>query len=176
MTEYEQIERAAAGLADVYTAPALAAATELLTDLYAAGARHGIREQDWHAVAGLASSCVCVVAGRYRDGRPRTGDAAVALLEQLTDALTGHGVATSLSGLLVPLPRVPASPRWGRHGDARLAVTISIDSGWCLLLDVDGPSPVIAVAAPHDAPGAAAVARCALAISDGEAPDPFRRR
>jgi hypothetical protein len=40
------------------------AATALLTDLYAAGLRHGIRPQDWSAVGSLGDDCIDAIKQR----------------------------------------------------------------------------------------------------------------
>lgn len=40
------------------------AATALLADLYVAGLRHGIRPQDWSAIAGLGHDCIDAIKQR----------------------------------------------------------------------------------------------------------------
>ncbi|MGH4018118.1 MAG: hypothetical protein ACRDT0_02515 [Pseudonocardiaceae bacterium] len=164
--ERGQVEAAAAALAGgLYTEPALAAAAALLADLYAAGARHGVAPTRWGGVTHLPQACVMVTG--YRDTVPHTGQAAAVLLERLVEQLRGRGIDTARHALRVPVPVVaPGELR-------RLAVTITLDAGWCLVWDVEGSSAVATVVAPHDAAGAAAVAEAVLAVARGQRPNPL---
>lgn len=175
--ERELVIAAAGRLVGVYTEPALDAAAGVLADVHAAGARHGIDPTVWAHTGNMPMACLLAVTSGYRSSIPQTSDEAVALLDEVAEALAGCGVPASRDVLRVMLPDIPGgSPTSGPAGARVVAVTITIDAGWALVAVRDGLSPVVSVAAPHDVAGAQAVARTALAIAAGDAPDPFRRR
>ncbi|GAA2779174.1 hypothetical protein [Crossiella cryophila] len=163
----------------LFTRLALERATALLDDLYAVGQSYDVQPSRWDMVTDLAGASLSVTCSQYRASIPQTAEAAAALLDAVAESLREHGVATRRTELLVPLPRRENSPHWGRTGQARLALSMTIDSGWQLVLELPnvwpGAWPEITVAAPHDEAGARAVAELALEILAGRHADPFLR-
>jgi hypothetical protein len=159
-----------------YTTPALDQAAALLTDLYAAGERHGVTPDRWGWVADLAGAAVDVL-DPWRGEIPQTPQAAVAQLDMVVDALRSILVdeperarRVERDVLRVRVPRSAATP-WARHD---LAVSLNRESGWDFLLYVDGPASVVGATGPFGKDGAAAIAELAIDVVAGEHGNKFR--
>ncbi|GGK64474.1 hypothetical protein Sme01_25500 [Sphaerisporangium melleum] len=175
------IERAARGhYRTVYTPSALDAAAQLLADLHATGARHGIAPGDWAGEHGgdqrLAEAVLLAQVTAYRN----------ASLADLPDPYALLSEAAARAGLAVldrageddterPPPRVPPArafvrlarlprtPHWGWDGTAPLVVSLErFDSltspawKWELFPDLGEPSTqMVQVVAPPPSPAVA---------------------
>ncbi|MEY6567118.1 hypothetical protein AB8B12_19710 [Streptomyces sp. PGLac3x] len=170
--------RAAVGGRMLYAPSVLGEAAVLLTDLWAAGGRHGIEYTEWDGAVNLPSGVLEVVAERYTRtlDTERTGDEVTALAEDLVAALTEIGL-TILPGTrkhLIVVQRRPQTPPGGRWGDANLIVGIySNRAGWNLNANADGAT-VLNIAAPATTAGAAEVAALVRSVAHGERGRPFR--
>ncbi|MBZ3918133.1 hypothetical protein [Streptomyces acidiscabies] len=175
---YAAVEKAAASLRCLYAPSVLEHAAELLTDLWAAGERHGVTTSDWGWAADLPGGALSVVARRYeRPETERTGQETMALARHLLEALTSDEIG--LSAKLGPrasvvVERSSATPRGGFHGDANLIVGIYSNGGWDLAFNQNGAS-VLSIVAPASQAGASQVAEIVRALVHGEIGNPFRR-
>ncbi|WP_331756703.1 hypothetical protein [Streptomyces sp. NBC_01568] len=175
---YAAVEKEARSRNALYVPSTLEHAAELLTDLWAAGKRHGVTPDDWGWVTSLAGACVDVVARQYESAPnpKRTVAEIVALHGHLVGALTSPelGLTARMSGPGVIVDRGPDTPRGGRYGDADVEVRIYSDGGWSFSFAQDG-SPVVSILAPASDAGAAQVAEIIRAFVRGELVNPFRR-
>ncbi|MEU2076609.1 hypothetical protein [Streptomyces sp. NPDC013489] len=176
---YAAVEKAGTQRRALYTPIVLEQAAALLTEMWAAGERHGVAPSEWGWVADLAGATIDAVSRPY-DGRPateRTLEEIVALHRHLIGALTSTEIGLTarlgLHGASVIVDRGPRTPRGGFHGDADVEARIYSDGGWHLTFAADGSS-VISVAAPDSEAGAAQVAEIVRAFVNGELGNPFR--
>ncbi|MEU2380388.1 hypothetical protein [Streptomyces misionensis] len=176
---YAAVEKAATSLRCLYAPSVLEQAAALLTDLWAAGGRHGVGRKEWDWAVNLPSGALEVIASRYTDApdAERTGDQVVALCRDLSEALTsaeiGLSVQTGPRLNKVVVERLPETPRGGYHGNANLVVGLYSNSGWDISMNADG-ARVVSIAAPATKAGAAEVAALVRAVARGELGNPFR--
>jgi hypothetical protein len=176
---YAAVEKAAKSLRSLYAPSVLQHAAALLTDLWAAGEKHGVERKEWSWAADLASGALEVIASRYTHtpGTERTGEQVFALRRDLIEALTSAEIGLSArpgSRTLTVVDRLPETPRGGFHGDANLVVGIYSNGGWDISMNADGAT-VVSIAAPATTAGAAEVAALVRAVARGELGNPFRR-
>ncbi|TLQ39007.1 hypothetical protein [Streptomyces marianii] len=177
-TALAAIEKAAAGGRTLYAPSVMDEAAELLTELWAAGERHGVTPTDWSWTTSLPSAALDVIARRHTSAPDpeRTADQVRALQRDLIEALNSPEIG--LTARLGPrasviVERLPESPRGGYHADADLAVGIYTNGGWDISFDHD-MAPVVSIAAPASKAGAAEVAVIVRAVARGELGNPFR--
>jgi hypothetical protein len=161
---------------DLYAPSVLEQAAALLTDLWAAGKRHGVDPGDWAAVTGLADASVDVVSHQHeRAPEPTRTIAKIGSLQgHLVAALKDLGLTARLGGPGVIVARGPGTPRGGFHGDADVIVRIYSDGGWAFSFYQEGAS-VMPIVAPTSEAGASEVAEIVRAFVRGELANPFRR-
>lgn len=179
---YAAVEKAAKSSRGTLYAPSvLERAAALLTDLWAAGERHGVAASEWGWAADLAGGALDVVTRRYeRPEKERTSEEVIALARHLLEDLTSGEIG--LSARLGPrasviVERGSATPHGGFHGDANVVVGIHADGGyggWDVAFNQDG-APVLSIAAPASRAGASEVAEIVRALVNGELGNPFRR-
>ncbi|MFB7584594.1 hypothetical protein [Streptomyces hydrogenans] len=174
---YAAVEKAAKSRRALYVPSVLEHAAELLTDLWAAGEKHGVAQGEWTWVTGLADASVDVVARQYESApKPeRTVEQVLALQGHLTSALTELGLTARPGSPGVIVSRGPDTPRGGFNGDADIDVRIYSDGGWAFAFAVDGAS-VMSIVAPASQAGASQVAEIVRAFVRGELGDVFRSR
>ncbi|WP_186779913.1 hypothetical protein [Streptomyces salinarius] len=176
---YAAVEKASRSLRCLYVPSVLEQAAALLTDLWAAGGRHGVEPKEWDWAGNLPSSALEVVASRYTHVplTERTGDQVVALRRDLVEALTSAEIGLSVQNgprlNMVVVERLPQTPRGGYHGNANLIVGIYANGGWDISMNADGAT-VVSIAAPATKAGAAEVAALVRAVAHGELGNPFR--
>ncbi|CAL9677830.1 hypothetical protein SUDANB105_08141 (plasmid) [Streptomyces sp. enrichment culture] len=176
---YAAVEKAAKSLRSLYAPSVLEEAAALLTDLWAAGGRHGVERKEWDWAVNLPSSALEVIASRYTHtpDPERTGDQVVALRRDLAEALTSAEIGLSVQDgprlNMVVVERLPETPRGGYHGDANLVVGIYANGGWDISMNADGAT-VVSIAAPATKAGAGEVAALVRAVARGELGNPFR--
>ncbi|MDN3262896.1 hypothetical protein QWJ26_24430 [Streptomyces sp. CSDS2] len=162
----------------LYVPSVLEHAAELLTDLWAAGERHGVTASEWGWAVDLAGGALDVVSRRYeRPEKERTAAETLALARHLLEALTSDEIG--LSAKLGPrasviVERGANTPRGGFHGDANLIVGIASNAGWDVAFNQNGAS-LLSIAAPASQAGAFQVAGIVRALVHGELGNPFRR-
>lgn len=176
---YAAVEKAAKSLRSLYAPSVLQHAAALLTDLWAAGERHGVERKEWSWATDLASGALEVIASRYTHTHDpeRTGEQVFALRRDLIEALTSAEIGLSArpgSRTLTVVDRLPETPRGGFHGDADLVVGIYSNGGWDISMNADGAT-VVSIAAPATTAGASEVAALVRAVARGELGNPFRR-
>lgn len=171
---YAAVEKAAESEGSLYVPIVLAETAELLTDLWAAGARRGVAPADWASVIDLAVVARNVVTKKYgRFSDPEgTMAKAVSLQGHLITALEEVGLTARISGPVI-VDRGPDTPRGGFHGDADIEVHIYVDGGWAFALAEYG-APVAPIVAPASEAGASQVADIIRAFVRGELGDLFR--
>ncbi|GHB75947.1 hypothetical protein GCM10010331_74770 [Streptomyces xanthochromogenes] len=177
---YAAVKKAATGLPTLYAPSVLDEAAALLSDLWAAGERHGVTPKEWDWAVSLAGGALEVIASRYTrtPDTERTGEQVTALCQDLVSALTSAEIGLTV----LPNPRkhqavvgrLPETPRGGYHGDASLVVGIYSNGGWDISMNADGAT-VVSIAAPATTAGAAEVAALVRAVARGELGNPFRR-
>lgn len=177
---YTAVEKAAKSHRTILYVPSvLEHAAELLTDLWAAGERHGVTASDWGWSVDLPSGALDVVSRRYeRPEKERTVEETFALARYLLDALTSDEIGLSAKPgprASVIVERSADTPRGGFHGDANLIVGIHSNAGWDMAFNQNG-APLLSVAAPASQTGASQVAEIVRALVRGELGNPFRRR
>lgn len=149
-----------------YSRPTLDTAAALLTDLWAAGERHGVDPQGWATVVDVPSGVLDLM--HYRGEIPTDGHAAQALIDQVAGQLRERGAGFDRWDLFtITLDPADGGPRW--HGGAgRLALTIHTDTGWHIYPQRSTPGAVVlwSVVAPFDDNGAA-VAELVHAVNTG---------
>ncbi|MFD5328939.1 hypothetical protein [Streptomyces sp. NPDC127092] len=175
---YAAVEKAAKSRRALYVPSVLEHAAELLTDLWAAGERHGVTASDWGWVADLPGGALDAVSRQYeRTPDPeRTSDQVRALQRDLLAALTSDelGLTASLGPRAqVVVERGPDTPRGGFHGDANVTVGIYTNGGWDIAFDQHGAS-VLSIVAPASTAGASQVAEIVRAFVRGELGNIFR--
>jgi hypothetical protein len=176
------VTEAARHHACLYSQSYLTQAAALLGDLLKAGQKHGVEPDRWGAVANLPGAVVDVIGYQDRYHKPpQTGEAAVALLHQVADALAERwNVDVEWPGeLLIALPRVDTSPSLGPSGTGQLAINVHPDGGWMFTYhdpsQLGGLTVGRNVYAPFDAAGAAEVAEIAVQVNqDPKNPFPCR--
>ncbi|MGW3414565.1 hypothetical protein [Streptomyces sp. NPDC000888] len=173
------VEKAATGLRTLYAPSVLDEAAALLSDLWAAGERHGVPPKEWDWAVSLAGGALEVIASRYTrtPDTERTGEQVFALRRDLIEALTSAEIGLSArpgSRTMTVVDRLPETPRGGYHGDASLVVGIYSNGGWDISMNADGAT-VVSIAAPATKAGAAEVAALVRAVARGELGNPFRR-
>ncbi|WP_406466226.1 hypothetical protein OHB07_38135 [Streptomyces sp. NBC_00111] len=159
-----------------YAPIVLAEAAELLTDLWAAGARRGVAPADWASVVNLAVVARNIVTKKYGRFSDPEGTMAKAVSPQghLITALEEFGLTARISGPVI-VDRGPDTPRGGFHGDADIEVHIYIDGGWAFAFaEYRAPAPVAPIVAPATEVGASQVADIIRAFVRGELGDIFR--
>ncbi|MFJ9412518.1 hypothetical protein [Streptomyces sp. NPDC101393] len=176
---YAAVEKAAKSRHALYVPSVLEHAAALLTDLWAAGERHGVAPSEWGWAADLAGGALDVVTRRYeRPETERTSEQTTALCQDLVAALTSDEIGLSvLPGTrknVAIVERGPDTPRGGFRGDANLMVGIYSNGGWDISMNADGAT-VLSIAAPATTDGAAEVAALVRAVVHGELGNPFRR-
>jgi hypothetical protein len=161
----------------LHTPSVLRKAAALLSDLWAAGERHGVAPEEWSLTLNVQYVALGVVSRRTAPPTAtRSKDKVRQLQRDLVAALAELGVS-AVPGRQVVVERLEATPQWGISGQRQLAVGIWTNAGWNLTWDGDATeySPDIRVIAPATAAGAKEVAELVTAIARGQAPDPFRR-
>ncbi|MFE7429792.1 hypothetical protein [Streptomyces sp. NPDC057545] len=176
---YAAVEKASRSHRGTLYAPSvLEHAAELLTDLWAAGERHGVTALEWGWAVDLASGALDVVSRRYeRPEKERTTKETLTLSRHLLAALTSDEIGLSAKPgprASVIVERSTDTPRGGFHGDANLIVGIHSDGGWDMAFNQSG-APVLSIAAPASQAGASQVAEIVRALVHGELGNPFRR-
>ncbi|MET9016871.1 hypothetical protein ABZX74_39345 [Streptomyces olivaceoviridis] len=178
-TAYAAVEKAATSLRCLCAPSVLQQAAALLTDLWAAGGRHGVERKEWDWAVDLPSGALEVITSRYTHAPDpeRTGDQVVALRRDLVQALTSAEIGLSVQDgprpNMVVVERLSETPRGGYHGDADLVVGIYANGGWDISMNADGAT-VVSIAAPATKAGAAEVAALVRAVARGELGNPFR--
>ncbi|MGW3200102.1 hypothetical protein ACWDBD_37160 [Streptomyces sp. NPDC001118] len=176
---YVAVEKATNSLRALYVPSVLEHAAALLTDLWAAGGRHGVERKEWDWAVNLASGALEVIASRYTHtpDPERTGEQVTALCQDLVAALTSAEIGLSVRPgprkNMAIVERLPQTPRGGYHGDANLIVGIYANGGWDISMNADGAT-VVSIAAPATTAGAAEVAAVVRAVAHGELGNPFR--
>ncbi|MGW1252277.1 hypothetical protein [Streptomyces sp. NPDC002535] len=173
------VEKAARSQRGTLYAPSvLEHAAELLTDLWAAGERHGVTASEWGWAVDLASGALDVVSRRYeRPTTERTTEETLTLARHLREALTSDEIGLSAKPgprASVIVERSADTPRGGFHGDANLIVGIASNVGWDIAFNQSG-APLLSIAAPATQAGASQVAEIVRALVHGELGNPFRR-
>ncbi|GHI98198.1 hypothetical protein TPA0906_00640 [Streptomyces olivaceus] len=176
---YTAVEKASTSLRSLYAPSVLDEAAALLSDLWAAGERHGVTPKEWDWAVSLAGGALEVIASRYTrtPDTERTGEEVFALRRDLIEALTSDEIgltARTGSRTMTVVDRLPETPRGGYHGDASLVVGIYSNGGWDISMNADGAT-VVSIAAPATKAGAAEVAALVRAVARGELGNPFRR-
>ncbi|MFD7867598.1 hypothetical protein [Streptomyces sp. NPDC059783] len=176
---YAAVEKAArSGRGTLYAPSVLEHAAELLTDLWAAGERHGVTASEWGWSVDLPSGALDVVARPYeRPKTERTAEETFTLARHLREALTSEEIGLSAKPgprASVIVERSADTPRGGFHGDANLIVGIASNVGWDIAFNQSG-APLLPIAAPASKAGASQVAEIVRALVHGELGNPFRR-
>ncbi|MGW1037860.1 hypothetical protein ACWD4Z_37450 [Streptomyces antibioticus] len=176
---YAAVEKAArSGRGTLYAPSVLEHAAELLTELWAAGERHGVTASEWGWSVDLPSGALDVVARPYeRPKEERTAEETLTLARYLREALTSEEIGLSAKPgprASVIVERSADTPRGGFHGDANLIVGIASNVGWDIAFNQSG-APLLSIAAPASKAGASQVAEIVRALVHGELGNPFRR-
>lgn len=160
------------------TGDVLDRAAELLLTWWTAAAEHGNATTDYRSTEwawSLASVAHEMAGQRALKPGDVTEESARALLDAVAEKLTARGIAAKRVGYAVPMPRTSDTPRLGRDGIERLAITFTIDRGWNLIIDQPQGSPVFTIVGDCNEAGIDAMLNLAIAVNNGAFGNVFAR-